>query len=959
MRKTSLYLLLKHRSHSRQRHTARASRAFTWLARALAGVVSLVIVAALLIAGYFYALVARDLPSIEILPSLMDRENGELLQPTRLYDRSGVVTLFAYSNEGIERKFLPVNPDNPEFISPQLVRSAITAIDPTFWSNPGYLLKEWHTVEPLTIAERLVSELILWDEPPSITRAVRMRILAGQVVSTYGRTRALEWYLNSAWFGRNAYGVESASRLYLGKSAQQVTLAESALLISLLKSPALTPFDAPEAAFNSQKELLRSMRAVNVISPEEYEQALNEVIHLRAAKKPVEVAENGFVKIVEKELESILPAQRLRRGGLEVVTTLQADLQEQLACAANTQLNRIAYSDVSGVAPDQPDCDAALLLPTQRFTNTGSGELAAAGLVMNPRSGELLAYLEPTTLNGVHLADTGYQPGSLLTPFVAISAFSRGYSPARLLWDIPPQNIMAHTGEPSAPGAYHGAVNMRSALANDYLTPLAKIVNETGAANTWRSASYIGLDSWENPPDNASLLYGGSPVSLLEVGSAYSTLANAGVRSGRLDKATNRIKPVTVLRVNTSRHQTIWQAPLAENAVIISESVSYLVNHVLSDESARWPSLGHPNELEIGMEAAAKMGRADNGHQVWTVGYTPQRLVLVWMGSRSTEKDTPGLDKRMAAGIWHAVIKYASRGLEHKGWQRPAGITQLQVCSPSGMLPTMDCPNLVYDYFLYGNEPTLPDTLFTRFKVNRETGQLATVFTPPELIDEKVFMNVPAEARLWAQSAGIELIPQGYDAIQTIRQDELVNITQPLMFSAVAGKVVIRGTAAAAHFASYSIQVGEGINPESWLRVKESTRSVSEDGVLAEWDTSGLNGLYAIRLTVIDADNAVRSAVTQVTVDNTPPSARITYPLPDQHITPVRGEVTITAQVEDLVGVARVEWWVDGKRVSEQTAAPYLYQLSESAGKHSVYLKAWDVAGNSIQSEKISFSVAP
>jgi len=69
--------------------------------------------------------------------------------------------------------------------------------------------------------------------------------------------------------------------------------------------------------------------------------------------------------------------------------------------------------------------------------------------------------------------------------------------------------------------------------------------------------------------------------------------------------------------------------------------------------------------------------------------------------------------------------------------------------------------------------------------------------------------------------------------------------------------------------------------------------------------------------------------------------------------------VTITAQVEDLVGVARVEWWVDGKRVSEQTAAPYLYQLSESAGKHSVYLKAWDVAGNSIQSEKISFSVAP
>jgi len=134
---------------------------------------------------------------------------------------------------------------------------------------------------------------------------------------------------------------------------------------------------------------------------------------------------------------------------------------------------------------------------------------------------------------------------------------------------------------------------------------------------------------------------------------------------------------------------------------------------------------------------------------------------------------------------------------------------------------------------------------------------------------------------------------------------------------------------------------------------------VEGNGLLAEWDTSGLNGLYAIRLTVIDAASMVSSAVTQVTVDNTPPSARITYPQSDQSVTPVRGGVTITAQVEDVGGVTRVEWWLDGKKALEQTAAPYLYQLPGAAGKHNVYLKAWDSAGNTCQTENITFRVSP
>ena len=176
----------------------------------IAAVLALVLLAALFIAGITYARIAVNLPSIAVLPVLLDPEEGELLQPTRLTDRSGSVTLTVLENPGIERVFLPVNPDSPQHLSPQLVRAVVARVDPTFWSNPGYVLKELKNPQPLTIAERVASELLLWNEPDSDNRAMRMRMLAAQIAEEYGRTRVLEWDLTSAYYGHLAYGAERA-----------------------------------------------------------------------------------------------------------------------------------------------------------------------------------------------------------------------------------------------------------------------------------------------------------------------------------------------------------------------------------------------------------------------------------------------------------------------------------------------------------------------------------------------------------------------------------------------------------------------------------------------------------------------------------------------------------------------------------------------------------------------------
>lgn len=954
MRKIDLYLLLKSRKNTRFAPARKARGVLSKLTTALVALFSLLLILTLFTAGYLFASFSRDLPSIETLPVLMDREQGELLNPTRVVDRSGEVTLYTYEEPDAPRRFLSIDPQEQEFISPQLVRAATAVYDPDFWSNPGYRLDAGLNPEPQTIAEKLVSDLLLGSEGPSPARALRMRLLAGQVVSSFGRAKVIEWYLNSAWFGRYAYGAESAAQLYLGKSAMGLTLAESALLSAVLRSPALNPIDAPQTALEMQRALLRDMLAEGIINREEYDLAVAENIVITGSQKRADTFAEGFIRQVEKQLEPEIGTQRLQRGGLIVRTTLDANLQEQLVCTTATQLMRVQYSNVTGVAPGGLDCRADLLLPTQSFSGLSVEGLAAAGVVMDPATGEVLAYLEPMTVTGERLRDSGYQPGTLLSPVVALSAFSRGYSPASLVWDIPSGRDTDGLDDALT---YHGPVNLRGALANDYISPIVRLIDEVGADNVWRSAALIGVDALVELPNSAFPLFSGSETSLLQLGTAYSTFANMGRRSGRLDAVNGAIVPETVLEITTNSGGVVRKLSTPQSTVIVSEPLAYLVNHVLSDESARWPSLGYPNALEIGQTVAAKIGNADDHRQVWAVGYNPNRLVLVWMGNRGTADAQ--LPEQVAAGLWHAMYKYSTRGIQFGGWAIPAGITEMKVCSPSGMLPTADCPVVVSDIFLFGNEPSTPDTLYITSRVNRETGLLATVFTPPELVEERTYMDVPAEARGWAAAAGIELAPQYYDAIQMQRVDPLVKISEPVLFSVVSGRVNILGTAAITDFDSYQVQVGEGINPSAWQQLGSSATKPVTDGSLAVWETTDLNGLYAIRLSVVDGQRNIHTAIIQVTVDNTPPAGRITYPEDGSTVQPLRGGVTLNALVEDQVGITRVEWWADGRLALRQNSAPFVYQLEAVSGSHSVYLKIWDSAGNQATTEVVSFKIKP
>ncbi|HEX7975776.1 MAG TPA: Ig-like domain-containing protein, partial [Anaerolineales bacterium] len=416
------------------------------------------------------------------------------------------------------------------------------------------------------------------------------------------------------------------------------------------------------------------------------------------------------------------------------------------------------------------------------------------------------------------------------------------------------------------------------------------------------------------------------------------------------------LRPSLVLSIKSLDGQVLQAGAAETNRTVLSAPLAYLVHDILADDAARSDSLGASNPLEFSRPAAAKAGRTEDGSQVWTVGYTPQRLALTWVGLSGGS--SARLDVRMAAGLWNAVLQAASQDLPAEGWSEPAGISHVPVCDPSGLLPTPACPNIAGEIFLKGSEPTAPDNLYRVVQLNRETGRLATVFTPPAMIEEKTFFVPPPEGQAWAEKAGIPQAPLVYDAIQLPDASPEVNITAPQAFAHVRGQVSLNGTAAGEGFASYRLEVGAGLNPQTWLQVGEEGKSPVRGGALATWDTRGQDGLYALRLQVVRQDNRVDSAIIQVTVDNTPPRLQVVSPSPGQVLPASSGAtITLQAQAEDHIGVTRLEWYLDGRLAGAREAAPFTLPWQAIPGKHSLVVKAYDAAGNQVETGPLRFEI--
>ena len=810
-------------------------------------ILSLILGLVIILGAFAYADVTRGLPSTEILPHLLNPPNGLLLQPTRVYDRSGTQLLTIFAPNDSPRRYIPISEQNAQYIPANLVNAIIAAADPQFEKHSGYSLEGLTNFDlHPTIAQKLIDNLVLYNEPPSLTRSIRERLLAAQITAQFGRTQVMEWYLNSADFGNYAYGIAAAAHLYFGKPAAELTLAECAILAVVSETPALNPLDAPQVAIQRGRELLYVMNDLRLVSPEDAAQALAETPPFQTAPPTPPETAPAFLNLLLAQVDSQIPRERIERGGITIISTLDYELQKNAACVTEVYAARLA-----GLPEPTNECEAARLLPSLPPAATFADSSASA-VILDPRTGQVLAMVGETVQGVETPLVSAHRPGSALDAFVYLTGFTRGLSPATLTWDIPSvENIQ------NFDGGYHGALRLRMALANDYQVPVETLKTQMGIENVTKIASSFGLDI-----NNES--------TMLDFASAYGVFGVQGVKFGQY--INGDFSASTILRVEDVERGVLLDWSLPEAQTVVTPAMAYLMTHVLSDEPARWDTWGRQNALEVGRPAGVKPGQTADGKDAWVIGYTPYVSVTAWTGVRGEDFSSPlqggprGVTPRFPAVLWNALMQSASESHPADGWSAPQGITPITVCDPSGMLPTRECPNLVTEVFLNGSEPTQADTLFREFSINRETGLLATVFTPPELIDTRVYMLIPEEAREWAVSAGIDIPPTSYDAIQAPPLNPFANITSPQLFADVNGRVLIMGTASGDDFMYYRVQVGKGLNPQEWIQLGSDTFTPVEGGLLVEWDTTDLSGLYAVQLVVVRTDQVVDTAVIQVTI---------------------------------------------------------------------------------------------
>lgn len=801
-------------------HRIRLSHRSPLPAFALIGGLFLAFLLALLLVtiGLAWIWLTHDLPSVQSLPVLLNPQDGLLRHPTRITDRHGNLLQELSPLPG-PRRYVSLDE-----LPPLLIQALLLNQDPTFWRHPGFRLQGLTdpNAHP-TLAQRLVADLLLYQEPPTLSRALRERLLAWQITSQFGRERILEWYLNSADFGQNLIGIAAASEFYLGESPENLSPAAALLLAVIPSNPQINPHTLPQETRRQALELLQRLIQDGELTPEEARPIEEELRRLSFPPAPPLQETSAFLRLIPEQIQASLSVERFRKGGLTLYTTLDGELQNQARCLLRLFAMRIA------AGPEPILCPQAAALPTL----PPSAHLRApslALLILDVPEGEILAAVGETFQGKESSFWSPHPPGTVLDPFIYLTAFARGWSPASLIWDLPPE------GESAA--GYLGPMRMRRALANLLPRPTQHLRRELGEAAIERTFSILGIQE--------------NRITLPQLATAYATLARSGTY----------LPLRALLRLEGADH-ALWPIGNFPPQKAIDPPVTYLVNHVLSDPLARQDTWGYPGVWDLGRPAAVIAARTPEGTQAWLIAYTPQRLIALWMGSMDGEQVSP----EWLGGLGRALLEQASRSLPVQDWTPPDGISLVEVCDPSGLLPSPICPKRVTEVFLSGDEPHEVDSLYRRYFINRETGLLATVFTPPTLIEERIYLQVPPQARRWAESQGWPQPPTVYDPIRLPPPNPLVRISQPLAFDQVAGKIIVRGTAAGENFRSYRLLVGQGLNPQEWQLIASAETPRNEEP-LGEWDTEGLEGIYILQLQVVRQDGSVESAFLPVTVES-------------------------------------------------------------------------------------------
>ncbi|NOZ07035.1 MAG: PBP1A family penicillin-binding protein [Chloroflexi bacterium] len=868
-------------------------------------------------------------------PSSIATQTQDTFKTTRLYDRTGKHLLYEiYDPNGGNRTVVHLDE------VPLVLRQATIAMeDRTFYQNPGVNLRgivraAWTNFRygevqqgGSSITQQLVKNVLISPEErytKSYERKIKEIILSMGISRRYSKDQILEWYLNTINYGRLAYGAEAAAQTYFNKPVGKLTLAESAMLAALPQAPALyDPITNPDAAVKRQHIVLDTMANAGYITQAQAEAAKKEpVLEHLAPPRRFDIVAPHFVFYVWKELEKKYGRDLVYHGGLKVITTLDVDLYHKSQEEARAHVKELQDEERKKAGNPEP-FDPSV-------TN-------AAVVILEPSTGKIrsmlgsLDYFDDAIDGQVNVALASRQPGSSFKPFTYVTAFAQGYTPATMVWDV--RTVFDDSPNPpyvpeNYDRKYHGPQLLRSALANSYNIPAVKVMQLAGVRNVLNTAHRMGITTL--PRDDYGLSLTRGEVRLIDMVFAYSVFANGGFMVGQPIPPEDRrpgyreLDPIAIERIENGQGKLIYQAK-PESREVLSPQLAYLITSILSDNNARLPAFGVHNALHLDRPVAAKTGTTNDYRDAWTIGYTPQVTVGVWVGNSDNKpmKHIPG--SKGAAPIWHNLMESILKPLPVAAFSAPPGLVQIEICADSGLLPTENCPKRRTEIFIQGTEPRTPDNLHQAFRICKPSGKLATIYCPPDQVETKVFTIYPPEAADWVRENNLPTPPTTYDTTYGAPVAAgPVAISDPPPYAYVHDIVPIVGSAMASDFQLFRLEFGTGLDPTNWTQIGGDHYNQVDNNPLEFWDVRGLSGLYTLQLTVVKQNQTYERSSVLVTVDNISPTVKITYPPPDAIYQMEEAEwVNVQADATDNVSMDRVEFYLDGVKFAESTVAPF------------------------------------
>jgi len=500
-------------------------------------------------------------------------------------------------------------------------------------------------------------------------------------------------YFNEIPYGSVAYGVESAANIYFDKSAEDLSIAESAILAALPQAPTYySPYGSNrDALIGRQQYIIDLMAKQGHITEEDAELAKKE--ELEFTKQRNNISAPHFVFYVREQLDAILGERFVEQAGLKVITTLDWEKQE--------------------IAED------IMKERTEIYPETYNANNAAL-LSLDVENGDILTmigsrdFFDEEIDGQVNVTLAERQPGSSIKPFIYTLAFEKGYQPKTILFDV--ETLFKTDLDDYEPVNYdletHGPVSLRKALAGSLNIPAVKLMYLVGIEDTLKLLKNFGYTTIKEAKDyGLSLVLGGLEVKMIEHTNSFATLARKGVK-----------KPTrSILKVEGPDGEILYEAEEEKGKRVIEEEIVKKTNSILSDNNARSFIFGESNYLTIGdRPVAAKTGTTNDFNDAWTIGFTPHLVTAVWIGNNNNEKMIEGAaGGALAAPIWKAFMQEATKNDPLTGFADYEKNESLEKPMLNGNMAQQ-----------------------TKVKIDTMTGLLATDYTPPTTIKEKIFYKV-------------------------------------------------------------------------------------------------------------------------------------------------------------------------------------------------------------------------